>query len=84
MRYLGALLPAATATAAMVGVLLVLKTWLPGWTPIERLAVEVPAGGVIYGAVLFTIFRKRVLRYVRFVLELRKSPESGGSGLVNV
>jgi O-antigen/teichoic acid export membrane protein len=83
-RYLAALIPAATATGAMVGVLLILKPWLAGWTPLERLAVEVPVGGVIYGAVLFTFFRKRVLQYVRFVLELRKSPESGESGLLNV
>lgn len=83
MKYLAALGPASTASAAMVGALMLLKTYLTGWSPVARLAVEIPLGGAIYGGVLLTFFRKRILQFVRFVLELRKSP-TAEPGLENV
>jgi teichuronic acid exporter len=73
-RYLTALFPALIASAPMVGVLVAAKVWWIGhWSPLSQLAVEIPLGGAIYGGVLLAFFRKRILHYVRFVLELRKS-----------
>jgi hypothetical protein len=38
--------------------------------------MEVTAGGIAYGAVLFGVFGKRVMQFIRFFLELRKSPDA--------
>src|ERR1035437_10103026 len=75
--YARILAPALVGSTAMVGGVLVLKQWtLPGaWLPIWRLAIEVTAGGVIYGGILFGFYRPLVMRYVQFFLRLRKDRE---------
>jgi teichuronic acid exporter len=72
--YLDAVLPALLASAAMVAGLMAIRiSPLPGGWPVSfSLAVQVVAGGAIYGTVLMLGYRERVLRYVRFFRQLRK------------
>ena len=75
-RYLVALLPAAIASAIMLAGLVAAKQWLLGGrSPFIQLAVEIPLSGAIYGGVLLVLFRERILKYTRLLLDMRKSPE---------
>jgi O-antigen/teichoic acid export membrane protein len=71
------LLPAVAGVSAMVGVLLLLRAWLAPqpWPAVFRLTVQVAVGAVVYVAVLMGFFREKVMRYVRFVQDLRKEKE---------
>jgi O-antigen/teichoic acid export membrane protein len=70
-EYLGALLPASVGCGAMLAVILTMPSWLTlsGW---PRLISEVALGGTVYCTVLWFLFRERVMRFVRFFLDLRK------------
>ena len=58
----------------MVMGVMAIRIWLlpKGWPVSFNLAVQVVAGGAIYGTVLMLGYRERVLRYVRFFRQLRK------------
>ena len=73
--YLRILAPALVASTAMIVGVYALKTWLvPGaWLPIWRLSIEVAAGGIIYGGILYVFYRPLLTRYVQFFLRLRKN-----------
>jgi len=78
LRELGeALLPAVAGVSAMVGVLFALRVWLvpQPWPVLFRLTIQVAVGAAVYGMVLMGFFRERVMRYVRFVQDLRKQTE---------
>ncbi|MEQ8968001.1 MAG: lipopolysaccharide biosynthesis protein [Azospirillaceae bacterium] len=61
-RYLGALLPAAVATAAMAATVLALRPAIPAdLAPSIRLAALVAAGGAVYCAVILAAFRRSTL-----------------------
>ena len=52
---------------------------LPGSWPVQvRLAVQVSVGGAVYAGVILCFFRGQVLRYVNFLLSLRKTKEMPG------
>jgi O-antigen/teichoic acid export membrane protein len=72
------LLPAAASAGAMVGVLFLLRAWLAPqpWPVGLRLTVQVAVGAVVYVSVLMGFFREKVMRYVRFVRDLRKEKGS--------
>jgi len=72
--YFAALIPSFVASAAMCVAVLAIRQWLlPAMWPAKiLLAVQVATGGVVYGAVLMGFFRERVLRYVRFLQDMRK------------
>jgi len=76
-QYVKVLWPPLISSTAMVGAVLALRMWSLGhqWSPYLRVSLEVAAGGVVYGAVLFGFFRDQVMRYVHFFLQLRKSPD---------
>ena len=76
--YLQGLIPALIGSVAMVAVVLSLKIWLlpKSWGAMPSLAVQVAAGGAVYAAVMMGAFRERVLRYVRFLQQLRKDRAS--------
>jgi hypothetical protein len=51
-----------------------LRLWLAAhpWSAIASLCIQVIVGGVVYLAVLMSLFGARILRYVRFLRDLRK------------
>jgi teichuronic acid exporter len=69
-----ALLPAVSGTAAMAVAVLALRRWLEsqGLSPLASLILQVGTGVAVYGAVLLGLFRERVVRYVRFMQDIRK------------
>jgi len=73
-QYLGALFPAMAGSAAMVIVVGGLSRWQPvaSLPPWMMLACLVAAGGGIYAAILLAFFRERVVRYLRFLKDMRK------------
>ncbi len=73
-EYLDAMLPALVGSAVMVTGVMAIRIWLlsRGWPVTFNLAVQVVAGGAIYGTVLMLGYRETVLRYVRFFRQLRK------------
>jgi teichuronic acid exporter len=72
--YARILAPALAGSTAMIcGVLILKKTILPSaWPPAWRLSLEVAAGGIIYGSILYIFYRPLLIRYVQFFLRLRK------------
>jgi O-antigen/teichoic acid export membrane protein len=70
--YLNALLPALVGSGAMLVCVLALRSQLPlhGWA---GLATEVAVGGLAYCACLWVFYRSRVMRFVRFFDDLRRS-----------
>lgn len=77
-EFLSALYPPLGATAIMGLVLLGLNNWprFQAAPPIPRLALQVAAGGIVYGSVLMGFFRERMLRYFNFLASLRKGKVS--------
>lgn len=75
--YAACLVPALTGSAVMGLAVLGVSRSLPSSWPIAvRLAVEVSVGGVVYAGFIMAFFRQRVLRYVNFVLSLRRGTAS--------
>ena len=74
----GAVLPAISGAAAMVGALFGVRMWLAQepWPAVVKLAIQIAAGGVVYSAVLFLLFRERIFKYGRFLRDLRKDREA--------
>jgi PST family polysaccharide transporter len=74
-QYLNALLPATVGCGGMLGAIFGLRRWITprGWV---GLIAEVALGGAVYGAVLWVLYRHRVMRFVRFFLDLRRAPAS--------
>ena len=68
--YIRALLPASVGSVAMWAAIYGMrKLTLHGW---PLLIAEMAAGGAVYCAVLWGLYRERVMRFVRFVTDLRK------------
>ena len=82
-RYIAALIPSLVGSAAMCFSVLALRQWfLPAsWSPKTMLAVQVAVGGAVYGAVLLGFFRERILRYARFLQNMRNAKKISSSGL---
>jgi len=82
-RYIAALIPALAASCAMCIAVLALRQWLlpPSWSIRTSLAMQVAAGGAVYGAVLVGFFRERVLRYVRFLRDVRRGKKDSPAAL---
>jgi teichuronic acid exporter len=81
-EYLGVLMPALTGSAVMLAAVLAIRFWFLriDARPVLGLAVQVSAGGIVYMAFLLTFYRERVIRYARFLMDLRKgSPELANS-----
>jgi hypothetical protein len=77
-EYISVLAPPTLGSAAMAGAVLALRAWLlPATCPVLwKLTAEVAAGGVAYAAVVLGPYRSRVLKYVRFFLQLRKERDA--------
>jgi O-antigen/teichoic acid export membrane protein len=71
-EYVTALLPAIVGSASMLLAIVTLRYEMAihGW---PGLIAEVATGGVVYCAVLWFFFRSRVMRFIRFLRELRGS-----------
>jgi PST family polysaccharide transporter len=75
-EYVAAIMPAVTGSAVMCLALFGMNSWLVTSWPLQfRLAVQVSAGGAVYVGFILLFFRDKVLRYVKFLLSLRKSKE---------
>ncbi len=72
-QYLTALATAVAGSVVMCVAVLAARQWLlpPSWSPKLALAAQVGIGGAVYSIVLLSAFRPRILRYVRFVKDLR-------------
>jgi teichuronic acid exporter len=72
--YLAILAPAMVGSATMLCVVLGLRRWVvpASWPPVWSLTVEVAAGGAAYAGILLGFYRPLVLRYIQFLLRLRK------------
>jgi PST family polysaccharide transporter len=76
-KYAAALLPAVAGSAVMCTTLFVLKSQTSvHWPAPFSLAVLVLAGGLAYAGFLLALFRGRVVRYIKFVANLRKGKEA--------
>ena len=75
LQYLTALLPALLGSASMIVAIEALRHWvtLAGW---PGLGTEVATGGLAYAAVLWGFYRRRLLTFYRFFMDLRKSPDA--------
>ena len=73
-QYIMTLVPSLAGSAAMCLAVLAVRQWLlpAAWSPRLLLITQVGVGGAVYGAVLWGFFREKVLRYARFLLEMRK------------
>jgi O-antigen/teichoic acid export membrane protein len=73
-EYMRVLAAPLLGSAAMVCAVFALRAWLlpPAWPSLWRLIAQAATGGAAYAAVLLGPYRPRVLRYVRFFLQLRK------------
>jgi PST family polysaccharide transporter len=73
-EYWGVLMPALTGSFVMLAALLTLRFWFreSDTRPVIGLVVQVTAGSIVYAAFLLTFYRERVVRYTRFLLDLRK------------
>jgi PST family polysaccharide transporter len=72
-EYANVLAPSLVGSAVMVAAVLAVAGYLPQHAPAAlRLAVQVAAGSVVYGAILLVFYRQRVLRYTNFLRQLRK------------
>ena len=76
-----AIFPAAAGTVAMSLVLFGLNGPLKdvSWPAELRLAVTVGAGAAVYTTILWVFFRERILRYLNFLLSLRKKAPLAGA-----
>lgn len=72
-EYVAALFPSLVGSVPMCLSVLAFRQWLlpAAWSPRLALAVQVAVGGAVYSAVLLGFFRERVLRYVRFLRDMR-------------
>jgi hypothetical protein len=71
-EYLGSLLPACVGSGVMLAAILGLRAWMSphGW---PGLISEVALGGAVYCAALRVFYFDRVMRFVRFLRDLRGS-----------
>ena len=74
LRLGAALLPGLVGASVMAGAVFALRAWLAmgQWPVVASLLLQVTIGAAVYAGVLWGFFRERVMRYVRFVRELRK------------
>jgi O-antigen/teichoic acid export membrane protein len=74
-QYLGTLLPAMAGSAAMCGLLLALIHLVPqvSLSMGTQLVLLIGCGALAYVAVVLGFFRERVLRYLRFLRDVRKT-----------
>jgi O-antigen/teichoic acid export membrane protein len=72
-QYFDALLPAIVGCAGMLAAIFGLRRSIAphGW---PGLIAEVALGGAAYSAVLWLVYRQRVMRFVRFFRDLRRAP----------
>ena len=84
-EYILVLTPPILGSVAMAGAVLALKAWLlpATWPALGRLTAQVAVGGVAYAAVLLGPYRSKVLKYVRFFLQLRKQRDALGDKTVS-
>lgn len=77
-EYATALLPSVAGSTFMCIAVYAAGYWLSSmsWPIAVRLAIQVSAGGAMYAGVILCFFRGRVLRYVNFLLSLRKAKTS--------
>jgi Polysaccharide biosynthesis C-terminal domain len=77
-EYALALLPSVAGSTFMCIAVYAAAHWLSSmsWPMAVRLAIQVSAGGAVYAGVILCFFRGRVLRYVNFLLSLRKGRTS--------
>ena len=83
--YLATLGPSMGGVSGMIaGVLLVAALLPKNWPVTLRLGIQVATGGAIYGGILLTVYRERVLRYLRIFRQVRRgrplTPEAAASG----
>jgi PST family polysaccharide transporter len=73
-EYLSVLMPSLIGSAVMLAAVLATRMGILGddVRPVIRLAVEASVGGVSYAAILLIFYRDRVIRYGRFLMDLRK------------
>lgn len=73
-EYFAVLIPPTVGSAAMLCVVLGLRQWVvpAGWPPAWKLVLEVMAGGAVYGGILLGFYRPLVMRYVQFLMRMRK------------
>ena len=81
--FVAALVPSVVGSAAMCVAVLAVRQWLlpASWPAKSLLVAQVAVGGAVYGAVLMGAFRQRVLRYVRFLQDMRKGKKSPSPAL---
>lgn len=79
--YLTILSAPVAGSAVMLCAVFALKTWaLPAaWPTAWRLTIEAATGGVVYAGILLGFFRPVVMRYVHFLVRLRKDRDAGAS-----
>jgi hypothetical protein len=71
-EYAMALLPVVAGSVVICRAVFGMNGRLPASWPLAiRLAVQVSVGGATYAAVILGFFRQRVLRYVKFISDLR-------------
>jgi len=72
--YMSMLLPALSGCAVMAAAVLILRAWagLPHLPAAIRLGAQVAVGGAVYAAFLWTFFRARIVRYISFLVGLRR------------
>ncbi|MGH8640155.1 MAG: polysaccharide biosynthesis C-terminal domain-containing protein, partial [Burkholderiales bacterium] len=84
--WMSAIWPALAACLAMLAAVLALRSALPGAMPLPaHAAISVATGGVVYAAVLWWFFRRRVLTIVDFLRVIRsrapiEAPRSAAGG----
>ncbi len=73
-RFFTALLPALAGSAVMFVTVDLLQNLLraDAWSPKGMLALLTAAGATVYAIVILGVFRERILRYLRFLMDLRE------------
>lgn len=83
-EYGAVLLPSIVGSSGMVLAVLAVKAWLSsrGLAPAFSLAVQVAVGAAGYAAIMFGLYRERLLRYFHFLRKLRgEKPAPSSAGL---
>jgi glycosyltransferase involved in cell wall biosynthesis len=81
-QYIGAIVPAASATLAMALGVLAVRAILPGsWSPIEKLFAQVLVGAAIYSIIVYTVYGDR-LRAMRDLLRSESTTARRPEGLI--
>lgn len=80
-RYLACFRSAGIATAVMVAAVLLTKAALHGYWPIVELISAIAAGALVYGTVLWSLERERILHVARIagLIADARRPISGGA-----